>query len=435
MRKLKIFIISLFLTISVSLNVNANEVTYQQVFNDPTNLELNLKFVKQEEEKGNFKQVIATLERLIILYPQDDKLKLYLLNVSIKADTKQRTIVLLRDLQTSDQFSADIKNKLRSLYVQESNAREAARKKKYDWSSYLDLVYSKALHDNVNSLSKSKTFFSSSTVSNYAASEIEGDDVETMISRLGAFKNIDDTSSVFMTYSASKSTQRRATTNETEADSFFINYNKVFEKNIVSAFYSASRTDYKTESDLISQTVNIENRRSIKDNQNILFGTNMGVTSYNQNPSFTSADAQDNDKLGFMLGYEYYFGPQHSVRIKADNSRVASEKNYKSYDSFKTSIDYAKQFSLANFSLSHSIADNGYDVADSFVHSTIVRKDTVNTTSVSFNGDLDKIIKIGAFKNTFYNINYSYIDTTSTLLNNEYKKETLNIGLTKRINF
>ena len=435
MQRLKIFIISLFVTISISLNVNANEVTYQQVFNDPTNLELNLKFVKQEEEKGNFKQVIATLERLIILYPQDDKLKLYLLNVSIKADTKQRTIVLLRDLQTSDQFSADIKNKLRSLYVQESNAREAARKKKYDWSSYLDLVYSKALHDNVNSLSKSKTFFSSSTVSNYAASEIEGDDVETMISRLGAFKNIDDTSSVFMTYSASKSTQRRATTNETEADSFFINYNKVFEKNIVSAFYSASRTDYKTESDLISQTVNIENRRSIKDNQNILFGTNMGVTSYNQTPSFSSADAQDNDKLGFMLGYEYYFGPQHSIRIKADNSRVASEKNYKSYDSFKTSIDYAKQFSLANFSLSHSIADNGYDVADSFVHSTIVRKDTVNTTSVSFNGDLDKIIKIGAFKNTFYNINYSYIDTTSTLLNNEYKKEILNIGLTKRINF
>ena len=435
MQRLKIFIISLFVTISISLNVNANEVTYQQVFNDPTNLELNLKFVKQEEEKGNFKQVIATLERLIILYPQDDKLKLYLLNVSIKADTKQRTIVLLRDLQTSDQFSADIKNKLRSLYVQESNAREAARKKKYDWSSYLDLVYSKALHDNVNSLSKSKTFFSSSTVSNYAASEIEGDDVETMISRLGAFKNIDDTSSVFMTYSASKSTQRRATTNETEADSFFINYNKVFEKNIVSAFYSASRTDYKTESDLISQTVNIENRRSIKDNQNILFGTNMGVTSYNQTPSFSSADAQDNDKLGFMLGYEYYFGPQHSVRIKADNSRVASEKNYKSYDSFKTSIDYAKQFSLANFSLSHSIADNGYDVADSFVHSTIVRKDTVNTTSVSFNGDLDKIIKSGACKNTFFNINYSYIDTTSTLLNNEYKKEILNIGLTKRINF
>lgn len=435
MQRLKIFIISLFLTISVSLNVNANEVTYQQIFNDPTNLELNLKFVKQEEEKGNFKQVIATLERLIILYPQDDKLKLYLLNVSIKADTKQRTIVLLRDLQTSDQFSADIKNKLRSLYVQESNAREAARKKKYDWVSYLDLVYSKALHDNVNSLSKSKTFFSSSTVSNYAASEIEGDDVETMVSRLGAFKNIDDTSSLFMTYSASKSTQRRATTNETEADSFFINYNKVLEKNIVSAFYSASRTDYKTESDLISQTINIENRRSIKDNQNILFGTNMGVTSYNQNPSFTTADAQDNDKLGFMLGYEYYFGPQHSIRVKADNTRIASEKNYKSYDSFKTSVDYAKQFSLANFSISHSIADNGYDVADSFVHSTIVRKDTVNTTSVSVNGDLDKIIKLGAFKNMFYNINYSYIDATSTLLNNEYQKEIFNIGLTKRINF
>ena len=435
MQRLKIFVISLFLIISVSLNVNANEVTYQQIFNDPTNLELNLKFLKQEEEKGNFKQVIATLERLIILYPQDDKLKLYLLNVSIKADTNQRTIALLRDLQTSDQFSADIKNKLRSLYVQESNAREAARKKKYDWVSYLDLVYSKALHDNVNSLSKSKTFFSTSTVSNYAASEIEGDDVETMVSRLGAFKNIDDTSSLFMTYSASKSTQRRATTNETEADSFFINYNKVLEKNIVSAFYSASRIDYKTESDLISQTINIQNRRSIKDNQNILFGTNMGVTSYNQNPSFNTADAQDNDTLGFMLGYEYYFGPQHSIRVKADNTRIASEKNYKSYDSFKTSVDYAKQFSLANFSISHSIADNGYDVADTFVHSTIVRKDTVNTTSVSVNGDLDKIIKLGAFKNIFYNINYSYIDTTSTLLNNEYQKEIFNIGLTKRINF
>ena len=435
MRRLKIFIISLFVTISVSLNVNANEVTYQQVFNDPTNLELNLKFVKQEEEKGNFKQVIATLERLIILYPQDDKLKLYLLNVSIKADTKQRTIVLLRDLQASDQFSDDIKNKLRSIYKQQNEQREAAQKQKYEWVRYLDLVYSKALHDNVNSLSKTKTFFSSSTVSNYAASEIEGDDVETMVSRFGAFKNIDDTSSVLMTYSVSKSTQNRATTNESESDSFFINFNKVLDKNIISAFYSASTSDYKTEADLISQTINIEDRYSLKPNQNILFGTNIGVTSYNNNSSFSSADAKDNDKLGLMLGYEYYFGQQHSIRVKADNSRIAAEKNYNSYDSFKTSIDYARQFPLANFSLSYSEADNSYNVADSFVHSTIVRDDTVKTSSISLNGDLDKIIKLNFLKNIFYNLNYTYIDADSTLLNNAYEKETLNIGLTKRINF
>ena len=52
------------------------EITYLQILKDPTDLRLNLQYAKEQESKGRFKAVIATLERLNALYPNNIDLKL-----------------------------------------------------------------------------------------------------------------------------------------------------------------------------------------------------------------------------------------------------------------------------------------------------------------------------------------------------------------------
>jgi len=46
-------------------------ITYMQILQNPNDLDLNLKYAKQQSDVGNFKQTIATLERLNMLYPDN----------------------------------------------------------------------------------------------------------------------------------------------------------------------------------------------------------------------------------------------------------------------------------------------------------------------------------------------------------------------------
>ena len=54
-------------------------ITYMQILQNPNDLDLNLKYARQQGKAGNFKQTISTLERLNMLYPDNVEIKLYLI--------------------------------------------------------------------------------------------------------------------------------------------------------------------------------------------------------------------------------------------------------------------------------------------------------------------------------------------------------------------
>ena len=88
--------------------------------------------------------------------------------------------------------------------------------------------------------------------------------------------------------------------------------------------------------------------------------------------------------------------------------------------------------------MSKSFTENEYEIADTFVLSSTVRDDELDTTSISLNGELVNLYFLNKFKfleNIYYNLSFSKIDSTSNILNYNYEKEIHNIGLTKRINF
>ena len=58
-----IFLITLILLI-INSKAISSIITYKEILDNPTDLELNLNYAKQQEKSGNVKSTIATLERL-----------------------------------------------------------------------------------------------------------------------------------------------------------------------------------------------------------------------------------------------------------------------------------------------------------------------------------------------------------------------------------
>ena len=73
-----IFLNIFYIQVSFSEDLlNKKIITFEEILEQPDNLQLNLLYAKQQEKIEKFKNVIATLERLHLLYPSNYDIKLY----------------------------------------------------------------------------------------------------------------------------------------------------------------------------------------------------------------------------------------------------------------------------------------------------------------------------------------------------------------------
>jgi len=85
--------------LSLAAGESDKNVTYMQILQKPNDLELNLKYARQQGKMGNYKQTIATLERLVILHPDNIDLKFYLLSILVKADSPDKVLGLIEEIK------------------------------------------------------------------------------------------------------------------------------------------------------------------------------------------------------------------------------------------------------------------------------------------------------------------------------------------------
>ena len=67
----------LIIALLFTLSRQTYAVTYEEIQKDPLNLSLNLKYAKEQENLGNVKNAMVTIERLLFLYPNDIDLNVY----------------------------------------------------------------------------------------------------------------------------------------------------------------------------------------------------------------------------------------------------------------------------------------------------------------------------------------------------------------------
>ena len=444
------------------------EVTYLEILKNPTDLKLNLRYAKEQEALGEFKSVIATLERLTALYPTNIDLKLYLLSISVKTDSTEKVSRLINEIRQSDEITDEIKNRVAQVFddinkKKVDKEKTAARQKARDvvneaekqktqnaeapstkWIFYQDLGWRTALHSNVGSISNSKTKYSSGTIVDMTGTE--GDNIETINTLTGAIYQINETSNIAMTLGTSSSEQNRATSDENDTNSYSASYSKSTDKNSFSGSLSLTDTNTRRAADTISRNLNLSNTYSITDNQQLSTGITLADSSGNQNSANATKREANTFKQGANVGYRYTFGAQHSLNFKYAFNETDAIADYNGLTDETYTLSYSKNFAIGSLGLSYSITNKEYDQVDTFVHPTIIRNDDVENYSVSLNGSLGQISRstelfklpenLENYLNTLsYSLSWSETNNNSNLLQNDYEKETFNFGLTKRVYF
>jgi Mg2+ and Co2+ transporter CorA len=141
-----------FLLLMIFKAYAEDRIQYSEILNNPTDLELNLQFVKQQEELGNFKAVISTLERLSDIYSDNLDLKLYLLSISLKIDSKERTKDIIDQIKRSPALTNAIRQRLDEII---KTLDQQENQKNNEWVQFVDIGFNSTLDNNVNTMSDS----------------------------------------------------------------------------------------------------------------------------------------------------------------------------------------------------------------------------------------------------------------------------------------
>jgi hypothetical protein len=451
---------------SLTTQVKA-EVTYLEILKNPSDLRLNLQYAKEQESLGEFKSVIATLERLIALYPTNIDLKLYLLSIAVKTDSTEKVLRLIGEIRQSDEITEDVKKRVAQVFddinkkrIDDENAvaRQKARQvveeeekkrtqvatKKSNWTFYQDIGWKVALHSNIGNVSSSKTQYSAGSI--VAMSGVEGDNIETINTLTGAIYQINDTSNLSLSVGTSSSEQNRGTSDENDTNTFSSSYSKFFKRNSFSASYSFTDTNTRRAADTYANNLSFNNTFSLNENHRFNGGITLGTNKGNQNPSNATRRNQNTWKQGFTAGYDLLMGEgaQHKLSLKYTYTDTHAIANHNALDDHTYSISYTENTPWGNFTYSYSESDKDYDTRDSFVSSAITRREDSATHTVSMNGSLGQIARsmpvlelpeflMKQLNSLSYNMSWSETENEGSLLQHNYNKETFNFGLTKRI--
>ena len=226
--KYRILII-LFLVFPI-LNIQA-EISLKQVLEEPSNLKLNLQYAKEQEDLGNYKSVIATLERLTSLYPENIDLKLYYLTISIRIDSTDRTLQLIREIKESEELTDEINAEIEIILANLNNEKT---KENNIWRKYIDFSVTNTTNTNINNLSESGQFYVTDTISNYASNEVKKDNLTSSSIKIGASKMLNDNSNINLNFGFTQTNQEEDNTNINSLDSISINYGYLLNRNYIS---------------------------------------------------------------------------------------------------------------------------------------------------------------------------------------------------------
>jgi membrane-anchored protein YejM (alkaline phosphatase superfamily) len=131
------------------------QITFNEILENPSDLDLNLRYAKEQEIKGKYKATIAALERLNMLYPKNTDIKLYLISILLKIDSSVRLELMmdtmLQDPNTSKEARKYIEDIQKIIQLQS--------KPKNPWFAYIDLGYTHTENSNVAGVTKTKTLY------------------------------------------------------------------------------------------------------------------------------------------------------------------------------------------------------------------------------------------------------------------------------------
>lgn len=429
--------IQLPILILFSFNSVFAEISYEEILDNPTDLELNLNYAKQQEKAGNFKLTIATLERLNILYPSNSDIKLYLLSILIKMDSKVKVELMiqtmLNDPNTTDETRVLIAELLSNDQIEEQNKK---------WFAYIDLTYTQTREDNISAITKTKKLLQDDVSIPFPVVDdnlvVTNDKIHNKGSSITFGKNLDNTSSIYFNFGLDINKQNKKATGDSEIISGSTSYFKALGNHYFSPYIYYSRPNYKRLEDYNTKGVGFNNTYVVNEKNNVNYRISYSNTSYNQTNTFDAADDKNFENYSSNIRYNFNFSPTTQLSSKLILNKIDSSKNYDSYDSEGINFSISQILKYGTFKIQTTYLENTYDAKDTFISSTIDRKDESLVSTISLSGQLNQIIpfakKMNEDDSIFYSLKFNHSDISSNIFNYDVDRKFLSLGLTKRIN-
>ena len=404
-------------------------ITYMQILQKPNDLELNLKYARQQGKMGNYKQTIATLERLVILYPDNADLKFYLLSILIKADSPDKALGIIEEMKNLSDLSPE---DLASIIEIETELKDRGEPKL--WSFFADMGLGGLFNQNVNSVSKTRTKHSSGAVNDFNSAMF--DNVYSGSMGFTAIRSIGESSSMMANLSGTSSRQDVDTTDNFESLGFTLAYDTSIGKHLISPYAMVSRTSYETDATNRGLILGFGNYYTINDSHALNYSYSYADSKNNQNSSHLTADDTDTISRSVSIGYDFTLNEIISASAGlgyGDSNAKEDTNDYENYD-LDLRVNFALPFAYISIGNLTSMVD--YSLIDSSLNPNLLRSDLTNTSDIMITkaiGDFLPIIDPN--KDFFITLSYEKVISESNILNYDYVGESFSIGFNKAVQF
>ena len=426
----KIFIF--FTIIFFYIKPSSAQITFQEILENPGDLEINLKYATEQEALGRYKATLSTLERLNMLYPVNTDIKLYLISILLKMDSVAKLELMvetmLQDPNTNKETRDYIEDILKTIRDQS--------KPQPKWFAYADINYMQKDHSNIDGLTKSgDIFFEDDRI---PTGGTRYDKTFSRGSSITIGKNLDTTSAISFNGGLSINTQNKDPDFENDLVSGSISYSKVIGKHYFIPYAFYSKTNERVSADLNSKGVGFNNTYIINQNNSINYSSSASRTKYNKVSSIEAElpDDKNSDIYSTSVGYNHTFLEKNLIGTKISYTEKKAQADYNAYTGPGFNLSYTRVLPIGIFKVDKTFQTNTYDTKDLKIHSTIEREDDIETVNLQLSGRITQLLP---FMKTFdpdglifYNLNHTKMDADSTLINNSAIRKTTSFNIIKR---
>ena len=410
------------------------EITFEEILENPADLELNLKYAKEQESLGRYKTTLSTLERLNMLYPVNTDLKLYLISILLKLDSAAKLQLMLetmmQDPNTTDETRQYIEKTLATIRKQSEP--------KGKWFAFADVNYMQTDHSNIDGVSKTGKLFAKNKTG-----DMDGVKYDKTYSRgtsITVGKNLDSTSAISFNTGLNINTQNKAPEGENDLAFGSLTYTKIKNKHFLMPymFFSRPNERHSTPADSLTKGIGFNNTYSLNNTTNITYGSSYSSTVFNvkANNREDNVTNGNNEIYSSNIGYNYSFLDINLISLRATAVKKKALADFNAYVGHGLNIGYTRILPFGNLKVEKTYQQNIFDSKNSFIHSLIDRRDDIETSKIQLSGRVNQLIpfleKIDPKGQFFFNFTYAKSDSDSTLLQNTAIRETASFNITKR---
>ena len=404
---------------------NEKNITYMQILQKPNDIDLNLKYARQQGKAGNFKQTIATLERLNMIYPDNIEIKLYLLSVLVQADSPDKALTVIEEIKTNEDLTPE---DLETVSEIEEQMKE--RKAPKLWNFYADIGGGFIQNNNVNSVSKNRLQVSSGAIIPFNSAMHD----RTYSSSVGltALRSVGEGSSFMINTGFSDSRQVSDTADDFDSYSLTFAFDTTVGNQSISPYLSLSKTDNQDDADNFATGAGIGGFFPVGDNHSFSYGYAYSESKNNRNLNDTTADETNAIGHNVSLGHDFMLNEIISTSAGLGYSISEAKVGSNDFHTYDFSLRLNLAFPWAYISIGDAVGFNDYVHHDTSTVSDRNRSDVTNTFDIMVTKALGDFVPfLDPNKNLFLNFSYEKIFSEANIMNYDYISDSYAFSFSK----